>query len=807
MSELDDNKEGTKKEEAFDIIGLLLEFLAQWKWFALSFVVVMCCAYWYVATIIPTYEVGASIYLSDENASSHTSSAVAFSAANPLVDMKQYIDATEIEVLKSRNSLIRIVDSLDLAYSYSEIGRFREIPIYGNNPIDARLDDVSLRSLSSPIVINIKKNDKKLDINVSTTYRGVKEEKHIVAEALPVVVELSHGTLNLDWNKKAYKDFVNPQKIVVNNPNSVAARLSGSLKINFAPNSYTILRVVCVTKVIPEGVDVINSLIDIYNQDILEDKNRSALQTEAFILERLAMISGELQDVEKEVQDYRREKNITDISAEAGMYLSQTNETDRQLAELEMQIKMVNEVESRITAQDNYASIPQAFDDSSLGALIDAYNKKLAQRAHVLEGSTEDNPIVRNMQDDLARQRNEIYRAISNYKQNLNMRSRNLKQQDSRLAGKISNIPVYERELTGIFREQRVKDEIYTFLLQKREEIAIQKTLATPTARLIDNPLGYGPIAPQVMTIYGVAFIFAVIIPALIIFLRRLLFPIFKDKEDLEKLTKVSILGEICEAKESENVVKKDSMAPIAELFRLVRNNVQFTSASNAKKQVILVTSSLSGEGKTFVALNLAKTYALTGKKTIVVGLDIRRPVLAHRFGLRNKAGVTNYLSDDTIDLNSLIHTDKEIETLDILPAGPIPPNPNELLLSERMVSLIADLRSKYDHVILDTAPIGVVSDTYLISSLSDVQLYVARANYSTKRCLKTLHSAVESGRLANCYLVLNGVDMRSNRYVYRKYGYYGYYGSGKKNYGYGYYAEKPTGSLLDKVWKKTTKS
>lgn len=805
MTDQIENNENQKREDSFDVIGLSLEYLAQWKWFVLSLIVFMVGAYWYVAKITPTYEVAASIYLSDDNAASHTSSAVAFSAANPLVDMKQYIDQTEIEVLKSRNSLIRIVDSLDLAYSYYEAGRFRKIPIYGINPIEAQLDSVSLRSLSSPITILIDKENHKLNIDVTTSYRGAKEEYHIVADTLPIVVELSHGTLSLDWSKTP-QDFSRQQTIVINNPNTVAARLSGCLNIEFARNSYTILRVKCSTPIIEEGIDVINALINIYNQDILEDKNRSALQTEAFILERLSMIASELQDVEKEVQDYRREKKIIDISAEAGMYLSQTNATDKQLAELEMQMKMVSEIENRITAQGNYTSIPQAFDDPVSSSLIESYNKKLAQYEHLLEGSTEDNPLVRNMQDDLSRLKGEIYKAIANYKQVLAAKSRNLKQQDLKLAGEISNIPVYERELTGIFREQRVKDDIYTFLLQKREEIAIQKTLATPTARLIDNPLGYGPVAPQAMTIYGIAFLFAVIIPALIIFLRRVLFPIFKDKDDLEKLTKVPILGEICNASDSTKAVEKNSTSPAVELFRLIRNNIQFTSASKDKKQVILVTSSLSGEGKTFVTLNLAKTYALTGKKTIVVGLDIRRPVLSHRFGLNNEKGVTSFLSDDAIDLKSLVINYPEIESLDILPAGPIPPNPNELLLSERMQLLIESLRKIYDHVILDTAPIGVVSDTYILAPLSDVQLYVTRANYSTKRCLSVLHSAIENKRLTNCYLVLNGVDMRSNRYVYRKYGYYGYYGSGKKNYGYGYYAEKPTGTLLDRIWRKSHK-
>lgn len=793
MSEFIDEKDRELEEDAFDIQGLIFEYLAQWKWFLICVLAFSAIAFYYVSTIIPTYSVGASIYLSDDNAAE--SSAIALNQ-NAMMDVKSYIDETEIEIMKSRNNLIKIVDSLDLAYSYFRVERLRDYPIYGTNAVEAKLDSISLRNLTSPINILASKEKNTYKFEVETSYGGVAEKKTVTSDSLPIAIELSHGTLNI-LPSRTTSAMNGVQKIVIENPSWVASRLSGRLQIAYAKNSATILRITCTTPIPAQGVDIIKTLISIYNQDIITEKNLSAIQTEAFIIERLALIAGELQDVEIEVEKYRREKQITDISAEAGMYLSQTSEADQRLADVDAKSEIVSSVEKIVSTQDDYTPIPQVIDDPALTAMIDAYNKKLAQRAAMLEGGTENNPIVQNMQEDLARSKNEIYRGLSNVKQSLNISRGNIRRQDSRISGKLSNIPVYERELTGIFREQRVKDNIYNFLLEKREEIALKKTLATPTARFIDNPSGGSLIAPRRSTYVGIAALIGLLIPAIIIFLRRLFFPIFKDKEDLERATKVPVLGEVSLAEDDEKfVVDENVSTPIAELFRLIRNNIQFAH-SEKEKRVLLVTSSLSGEGKTFVAANLALTFAVAGKKTLVIGMDIRRPVLAHFFGKNNRAGVTTYLSGQEDDIKKLIEPSERNKNLSILSAGPVPPNPNELLLSERTEKMFSELRKIYDVIIVDTAPIGVVSDTFLISSHSDVQLYITRANYSTKRCLKVLHAAVSTGRLKNCYLILNAVDIRSSSYFYRRYGHYGVYGN--NGYGYGY-AQEETPSLKSRL-------
>lgn len=800
------NFKGQESQDAFDLVGLLLEYLAQWKWFVICIIIAAGCAYYYISTIVPTYEVTASIFLSDDEATN--SKAISMSANNPLVDTKSFIDETEIEILKSRNNMLKIVDSLDLAYSYYDVQKLRDYPIYGTNVVRAELDSISLRNLSSTIEVLVSKDGSTYNFDISTHYGGNKESKNVKADKLPIKVELSQGTLML-YPSKFTSKIDGTQRIKIQNPNWVAARLASSLNISFAKNSSTILRITSSTPMIREGVDVINTLITFYNQDIIADKNRAALQTEAFILDRLGLISGELKDVEDRLERYRKVNNITDLNAQAQLNLTKKSATEDQLADVVAQQKIVGTIENAISKQDDYAHIPQIIEDAELSSLIDAYNKKVSQLERQKETSTEDNPIIKSMQEDLAREKSRIFQNIQTAKTNLAVKYSSIAAIESKSANQLANLPPIDKGLQEIFREQQVKVNIYTFLLQKREEIALQKTLATPTARLIDNPSGQGPVAPRIMTIYGIAILIGFLLPALLIFIRRLLFPIFKDSDDLERVTDIPILGEIClsDKKDKKLVVSEGDTSPIVEMFRLARNNIQFAITDNDKK-VILVTSSLSGEGKTFIASNIALSFALTGKRTVVLGMDIRRPVLAHLFKLSNDEGVTTFLSGQCDNILDIVHVSDENENLYVIPGGPVPPNPNELLLSRHMQTMFNQLRDEFDYIIVDSAPIGVVSDSFLIAPYVDMELYVARANYSTKRCLKVLQQAVDSGRLPNCYLLLNAVNIRSNSYMYKRYGHYGKYG--RKGYGYGYsysHSEKPTlGSRMKRMWRRASK-
>lgn len=771
-------------EDVIDTTGLLLDYLANWKWFVISIIVCLVGAYFYIATIVPTYQVNASIYLNNDN--TQTKDAFALNPENPLLNMKNFIDETELEILKSRNNVIKIVDSLDMSYSYWRVGGLRDIPLYNDCAIKASMDSLALYGLKDQITITVSNasSEGKYDIEAKTIFNEIDEEVEVEDVELPYTIDLTCGSVVIS-RVEQIAELEGTQKVVINSPRSIAKALSNALNIEFAEKAQTIVRISYDTPIPRQGVDVINTLVDFYNRQIIADKNQSAMQTEAFILDRLVMINDELRDVEQRLQEYRQAHNISDLHQQVSSNLATTKTTQGQLAEIEAEETIINDIESTIRQANNYDPLPAVTTNQTLNQVIVKYNQKVSRLTRMLETSTPDNPLVRTLQEELTRDKADILQSLASVKKGIQARRSNVAAIETQSQSQLSSLPPVDKGLQEIFREQQVKVNIYTFLLQKREEIALQKTMATPTARLIDDPSSEYPISPRRMVIYFLAFVLALAIPAGIIFLKRFFFPIYKDQEELQRLTNVPIIGEISATKDnSKFVVGQNIATPIAELFRLLRNNIGFTK-NGAEKKVIMLTSSISGEGKTFVATNLALTYALTGKKVVVVGMDIRRPVLAHRFGLNNQQGVTTYLTGQTTDINSLINQSTENENLYILPAGPIPPNPNELLLSENMKRLIATLRENFDYVIIDTAPIGLVSDSFLIIPYSDIQLYVTRASYSTKNCLKVMHQAIRDNRLSDPYIVLNGVDITTGSYSYRKYGYYSH--NTKSTYGYGY--------------------
>ena len=774
------------ENEEFDTKGLLLDYLSNWKWFVLGVVVCVALGYFYIQSVIPTYRLESSIFL---NESSTNSEAMTIDKVNPLLSFKNDLDETELEIIRSSNNLVKVVDSLGLSYAYYREGTLRDTPLYHNNAIVASLDSASLQQLKAPIYIEISNaSDGKFDIDVETRFNNNKETRHLDNMALPCDIELSHATLTLR-RSLAIPELEGTEKIIIRSPRNVAKQIAQNLVVNFVKKSDKVIHVSYTTDVIARGVDIINAILDVYNRGIIEDRNRAAVQTEAFILDRLVNISDELRDVENRLQAYRQAHNITELQTQSNLNLTLQSNYQSQLADAEADMAVLNDIERIVSTTGTYELLPSAVQDPSIVNSIEQYNLRVTQLHRALEGSTTNSPIVLSMQDDINRQKVRIMQTIVAAKRNLNSRIANIQRLEGQSSGQLASTPTVEKGLQEIFREQQVKVNIYTFLLQRREEIALQKSMTTNSARLIDDHTGEQPVAPRKMLILVGAFILGLIIPGIIIYLRRSLFPRFSDQEELERATKIPVLGEISIADKSSTndqiVVGENVSTPIAELFRLLRNNISFATHNNTGCQVILLTSSVSGEGKTFVATNLALTYAIAGKKVLVIGADIRRPVLAKRFGLDNRRGLTTYLSGQEKDVDSLLVKSDICPNLYILPAGPVPPNPNELLMSNNMEHIIELLRQKFDYVIIDTAPIGIISDSFLIVRYSDLQLFVTRANYSSRHCLSTLHSAVRSHKLPNAYIVLNAVNMKGTAYSYR------HYGTHTGNYSYGYKSHK----------------
>lgn len=791
-------------EETFDTTGLLLAYLANWKWFAISVIVCLFGAVLFAVTRIPTYQVDAAIYLSDEN----TNGQNAFNMKNlenPMVAFKNQLDETQVEILKSRNHLTKVVDSLGLMYTYYSEGTFRKKALYLDNAFIAEMNNADIRALQSTIEIEVSPNGNgKYDIVEKSVVTDQKEgekikEKNVLEDVtLPQTISTVQGDVVVKLSP-IVSDFKDTQIVYIDNPRTIADQISKSLSIEFAKNSEKIMRLSLNTEVTAMGIDIVEAMLDFYNSDIIEDKNRSANQTEAFILDRLQMINNELSDVENRLKEYRQTHNVTDIQAQATLNLTLQSDYEKDLAKLEAELAIYEDIDRIISIADTYELLPSAVSDPNIPKIIDNYNRKVSQLTRTLEGSTPDNPLVLSVQQDLNREKATILKNITTARRTLESQISSLRRLEVRSTGELASQPTVDKGFQEIFREQKVKENIYTFLLERREEIALQKTLATNTARLIDDPLdNVPPVTPKKMIILAFAFLLGIAIPAAIIFIRRMVFPVFADKEELQRLTSIPVLGEICSAesnvsgkkakkmtsaKDSNIVVGRGLTTPASELFRLLRNNIAFTR-NGVDSKVILLTSTISGEGKTFVAANLALTYALLGKKVLVIGMDLRRPMLAHQFGFNNRLGATSFLAGQETDLSKLILPSKENEKLFILPAGPVPPNPNELLMSENMNRLMEYARSEFDYVIIDSAPIGLVSDTLTILRHTDLQIYVTRANFTSKGSLKVLEDAVNTGKFSAVYIVVNGVNMTTGSYVYRNYGSY----NGKSRvYGYGY--------------------
>ena len=804
------NTENTSKkslsslDDSFDIMGLLLDYLSNIKYFILCSVICCGIGYYLYSTKTPTYNVSASIYLNNESQSS--GSFALNSTPEAMLGPTGYLDETELEILKSRNSIVNIVDTLGLVYKYYKVGKFKDIPVYGNNPIVAEMSQADLINLSSPIQFNINEYEGKYKVILKTNYHGIDTDEEFVT-SLPAKVQTPHGEVNLSLSKIASR-FDGEQKIIIDKRLSVAQSISSNLTIAYSPNSMTIIKIIYSTPVIAMGEDIIYALVDLYNQNIIEDKNRSAVQTEEFILDRLVMISSELKDVEQRLENYKRDHNIaTSVESQAAIYSSKTDATAEQLDQIDLQLQLLDEVNAAVLRQNDYSPIAQICDDAELSSLIEQYNTKVSQLHRTLETVTNDNPLAVKMKDDISREKSKLVQSIRSVKNNLLARRRAISSKNTENSGKLATVPTIDKGLQEIFREQQVKVNIYTFLLQRREEIALQKALATPTAYLIDSPLGIGPISPKLSSHIGASLLIGLLIPALIIFLIRLFFPVFKDKDELKRVTDVSILGEIChiDGKVTGIILKENSDDNASELIKLLRVNIEMVLNGLGKdKNVILTTSTISGEGKSFCVANIAAAFAIKGKKVLVIGADVRRPVIHHLYNVDREPGLTNFLMGNITDYKDIIKSCDVSPNLYIVPTGPIPPNPNELLSNGKFEDLLAIVRKEYDYVFIDSAPVGIISDTLIISHLSDMQLYIARANYTKRNCISIMKSEIASGRLSHCYLILNDVNITSSSYSYRRYGNYGNYGNYGYGYGYGNHTKKQSwwNRLLKKIRK-----
>ena len=547
------------------------------------------------------------------------------------------------------------------------------------------------------------------------------------------------------------------------------------------------------------GQDFINQLLEMYNRNTNNDKNEIAQKTAEFIDERIGIISKELGSTEADLESFKRDAGITDLTSEAQIALAGNAEYEKKSVENRTQISLVNDLRKYLRSNE-YEVLPSnvGLQDAALIGAIERYNEMLVERKRLLRTSTENNPAIVNLDTSIRAMKANVQATLEGTLQGLMITKSNLDREASRYSRRISNAPGQERAYVSIARQQEIKAGLYLMLLQKREENAIALAATANNAKIIDEAIADDtPVSPKRSMIYLIALVLGVGIPVGIIYLIELTKFKIEGRADVEKLTSVPIIGDIplTDEKNDKNgsiAVFENKNNLMSETFRNIRTNLQFMLDNDQK--VILVTSTVSGEGKSFVSANLAISLSLLGKKVVIVGLDIRKPGLNKVFHLSNKEkGITQYLSNPETDLMELVQPSDVNKNLFVLPGGAVPPNPTELLARNGLDKAIEILKQNFDYVIMDTAPIGMVTDTLLVGRVADLSVYVCRADYTHKAEYTLINELAIEKKLSKLCTVINGVDLKKRKYgYYYGYGKYGkYYGYGKR-YGYGYgYGEK----------------
>ena len=547
------------------------------------------------------------------------------------------------------------------------------------------------------------------------------------------------------------------------------------------------------------GQDFINQLLEMYNRNTNNDKNEIAQKTAEFIDERISIISKELGSTEADLETFKRDAGITDLTSEAQIALAGNAEYEKKSVENRTQISLVNDLRKYLRGNE-YEVLPSnvGLQDAALIGAIERYNEMLVERKRLLRTSTENNPAIVNLDTSIRAMKANVQATLEGTLQGLMITKSSLDREASRYSRRISNAPGQERAYVSIARQQEIKAGLYLMLLQKREENAIALAATANNAKIIDEAIADDiPVSPKRSMIYLIALVLGIGIPVGIIYLIELTKFKIEGRADVEKLTSVPVVGDIplTEEKNEKNgsiAVFENKNNLMSETFRNVRTNLQFMLDNDQK--VILVTSTVSGEGKSFVSANLAISLSLLGKKVVIVGLDIRKPGLNKVFHLSKKEkGITQYLSNPETDLMELVQPSDVNKNLFVLPGGAVPPNPTELLARNGLDKAIEILKQNFDYVIMDTAPIGMVTDTLLVGRVADLSVYVCRADYTHKAEYTLINELAIEKKLSKLCTVINGVDLKKRKYgYYYGYGKYGkYYGYGKR-YGYGYgYGEK----------------
>lgn len=809
------------EKSAFDFQTIYTMLVLNWKWFVLSVILCLGCGAIYLRYKTPTFQAQAKMLIKDDESNNRATGKSALLTASNLGIMTNSagID-NEMEILTSLSIAQQAVRDLKLYTTYKAKGKIKDQLMYKTEPIFVDLDPGHLEKLIYPIKLVITRDGNEYKVKGQYTASAFEETEKTVYEiektlnGLPARISTRVGTLTLNANSQVAPMADGATiKVTIVAPKYMAMKYVKALSVSPTSKTTTIAQMVLTDEIPQRAVDYLRQLTVCYNRQANEDKNEIAVRTEEFINGRLEKINAELGSTEGSLEAYKKRNNMVELKMNAAQAVQNQDIFSQKLAEANTQVALLQSISQYMNDPANqYQTLPSnvGLTDQSATQLINKYNDIVLTRNRLLRSASESSPTVTPLTAQLDDLSASIRRAIAQAQKNMATQRQSVAEQYSKYVGQTSATPEQERILTQIGRQQDVKSGLYLMLLQKREENSISLAATADKGKLIDDPQYSGKVSPRGSIIMLLALVLGFLIPGGILYIINFLKFRIEGHDDVEKLTKLPILADIAEAGEGTKtkgdiVVHENINNQMEEVFRSLRTNLQFIMSKDQK--VILFTSSLSGEGKTFTAANLAVSFALLDKKVILVGLDIRKPRLAELFEIKDHHhGITNLLSmanPTAEDVEKQILNSNVNDNLDILMAGPIPPNPTELIARPTLEMVIDTLKEKYDYVLIDSAPVGLVTDTLQIGRVADATIVLCRADYTPKDSFNYINDLARDNKLPHMTIAINGIDMSKKKYGYYygygRYGRYARYGRySNHRYGYGNYGNSRYGNEND---------
>ncbi|HEX8330748.1 MAG TPA: polysaccharide biosynthesis tyrosine autokinase [Hymenobacter sp.] len=768
-----------EQPNAKSLNALFAGYLRYWYWFLLGVAIAVGSTFLYLRYLsIPQFYVSSTALIKNEKTSPDLPGLGGSSASSIGAPGKSIDD--EIEFFKSKTLMLRVVNELSLNTSYYIQGRFKDVEMYEKNlPIKLIINKLDSTAYDKSVTVQLAGNN---SFNLGEHTGRVSKYEFGQQISRP------YGTFTI-VSMPGYVNFrpsdENQKKIIIHfrNPHDLVDQFVGGLTVAPVKKEGNVLAVGLVDALPERGRAVINQLMEDYNKEALEDKNRTATSTIRFLDDRLASLTSELTGVEKNVEQYKQQNEVADVTTQANTYVAQASENNRQLSEWATQIDVLESIESYLkqgSGQSKLVPSSLGIQDPTLLGLIGKFNELQLERERMLRTTEPGNMLVVTMDEQIGNLRANILENLRNIKNSLVITSNNLKATSRQFSSRIRNVPVIEREIGEINRQQAIKQNIYAFLLQKREEAGMTLASNISNLRVIDSAaaLPY-PVSPNKTTMYLMSLLAGLLVPFGGIYLRDLFNDKVQTRQDVEQLTRTPILGELAHNTDGTVTVTKHNRSAAAETFRFIRASLSF-AAGGRENKVLLITSGVSGEGKTFFSINLGASLVLAGERVVVVEMDLRQPALSQELDLSAGPGLTEYLVSNDVSVHDIVKTSNKVPGLMVVSSGPLPPNPAELMMSPKLAHLIAELRLSFDHVIIDTAPVGLVADALGLSSLVDSSLYLVRHKFTYKKRLAIIDNIYRNNLLPHAMIVLNDADGKDT------YGYgYGYgYGqqSGKKS-------------------------